>query len=98
MQLASVQTTTSPVPELLQLKRNNESLIKDNESLLESHAFILPYIESIKTSYKETISDLNSKLNESSIKIKELSEALACQQYLYNDLEKKVKTNYHLGL
>lgn len=95
LQLASKQSPNTPVPELLQLKRNNESLLKDNESLLESHAFIIPYIESIKNSYKDTISDLTSKLNESSIKVKDLSEALTCQQYLYNDLEKKWKSNYH---
>lgn len=56
------------------------------------------YIENLVSSHKATIIDLNNKLDESFKKIENLSEALNCQQYLYNDLEKKMKSDQIVGI
>lgn len=77
--------------ELKQEREKYRKLEKDNESLVESQKFISNYVNSIKDSYGQTISNLQNQLDESNKKNQELEEAFEVQQYLYNKLQSESK-------
>lgn len=83
---------SQPSPSLRTLKQYQESLESDNQTLLESQAFITDYVKNMKSSYTQQISELKSSLSSSEKTIEQLSQALECQTYLYNKQEKQHKS------
>jgi hypothetical protein len=83
----------SHIPETIDLKSlllSKESLETENQSLIDSQAFMTDFIKNMKNSYTEQIALLEQKLQESQLKTQEISEALECQTYLYNKQAKEL--------
>ena len=83
---------SQPSPSLRTLKQYQESLESDNQTLLESQAFITDYVKNMKSSHTQQISELKSALSASEKNVLQLSQALECQTYLYNKQEKERKS------
>jgi uncharacterized protein (UPF0305 family) len=80
---SSLNLSSLQIKDLVSSKEKAE---KDNESLQESQKFISAYIESLKSSFNDTINNLSSKLTLSTSQVEDLSSKLSASKSTIQEL------------